>query len=221
MADVLPGNTENVKETGRIESFSDGVFAVAITLLVLDLQVPERTKGFTDVALLNELGMHWPDYLAFAFSFFSIFIIWVNHHKLFKQIYKRNTALMFINGFMLFLVCLVSFSSSLLARFYTSGSNNITATLYTGLFVLINLAFNLLWYQVSRDGSLLRPGTTEHTIRQIKHHYIFAFPTYLIAFVLSFFMSDLALGLSVLLWIFWAVSSAKIERGIADARSSS
>lgn len=199
------------KETGRIESFSDGVFAVAMTLLVLDLHVPELKEGSVRSGLLNELVKQWPDYLAFVFSFFSIFIIWVNHHKLFKQIYRRNTALMFLNGLILFLVSLVSFCSSLLTRFYPSGTNNLSAVLYTGLFVLINLTFNMLWFQVETNPELLRPGTTERTVRKIKYHYLFAFPTYFAAFVLSFFLPNLALFISVLLWLFWARSSARIE----------
>ncbi|WP_431294548.1 TMEM175 family protein [Pedobacter sp. P26] len=106
------------KETGRIEAFSDGVFAIAVTLLVLELHVPELKDGDTPVHLLEALKIQWPGYIAFIISFFSIFIIWVNHHKVFKQIYRRNTGLMFANGLILFLVSLVSFPSALLARFF-------------------------------------------------------------------------------------------------------
>ncbi len=199
------------KETGRIEAFSDGVFAIAITLLVLELHVPELKGGDTPVHLLDALKMQWPGYIAFIISFFSIFIIWVNHHKVFKQIYKRNTGLMFANGLILFLVSLVSYPSALLARFYLTDSKQLSVTIYTGLFVLINLAFNILWQQATLDKKLLRPEISGAAIRQLRNNYLYGFPTYLAAFVVSFFYPDLALVICVLLWVFWAASSKKIN----------
>ncbi|MBT2564724.1 DUF1211 domain-containing protein [Pedobacter sp. ISL-68] len=199
------------KETERIEAFSDGVFAISVTLLVLELHVPEIKDGDTSVHLLEQLKLQWPGYIAFVISFFSIFIIWVNHHKVFKQIYKRNTGLMFANGLILFLVSLVSFPSALLARFFLTDSKQLSVTIYTGLFVLINLAFNLLWQQATSDKKLLRPGISDAAIMQLRNNYLYGFPTYLIAFVLSFFYPDPALLICVLLWIFWAVSSKKIN----------
>jgi len=199
------------KETGRIEAFSDGVFAIAVTLLVLELHVPELHDGDTPVHLLKALKMQWPGYIAFIISFFSIFIIWVNHHKVFKQIYRRNTGLMFANGLILFLVSLVSFPSALLARFFLTDSKQLSVTIYTGLFVLINLAFNLLWQQATLDKKLLRPGISDAAIRQLRNNYLYGFPTYLSAFAVSFFYPDCALGICVLLWVFWAASSKKIN----------
>lgn len=199
------------KETERIEAFSDGVFAISVTLLVLELHVPEIKEGDTSIHLLEQLKLQWPGYIAFVISFFSIFIIWVNHHKVFKQIYKRNTGLMFANGLILFLVSLVSFPSALLARFFLTDSKQLSVTIYTGLFVLINLAFNLLWQQATADKKLLRPGISDAAIMQLRNNYLYGFPTYLIAFVLSFFYPDPALLICVLLWIFWAVSSKKIN----------
>jgi len=199
------------KETERIEAFSDGVFAISVTLLVLELHVPDVKNGDTSIHLLEQLKVQWPGYIAFVISFFSIFIIWVNHHKVFKQIYKRNTGLMFANGLILFLVSLVSFPSALLARFFLTDSKQLSVTIYTGLFVLINLAFNLLWQQATSDKKLLRPGISDAAIMQLRNNYLYGFPTYLTAFVLSFFYPDFALLICVLLWIFWAASSKKIN----------
>ncbi|MFD2286958.1 DUF1211 domain-containing protein [Pedobacter petrophilus] len=198
------------KETGRIEAFSDGVFSIAVTLLVLELHVPEVKEGANPIRLLEDLKLQWPGYIAFIISFFSIFVIWVNHHKIFKQIYKRNTGLMFANGLILFLVSLVSYPSALLARFYMTDSRQLSVTIYTGLFLVINLAFNLLWEQASRDKKLLRPGISDVAIKQLRNNYLYGFPTYLAAFIISFFYPDFALVICVLLWIFWAASSKKI-----------
>jgi len=199
------------KETARIEAFSDAVFAIAVTLLVLELHVPEFNLGKKPERLLEELKQGWPGYIAFAISFFSIFIIWVNHHKVFKQIYKRNTGLMFANGLILFLVSLVSYPSALLARFYQSDSKQLSVTIYTGLFVLINLSFNLLWHQAVQGRDLLRPGISQQAIRQLRNNYLYGFPTYLAAFISSFFFPDAAILICVVLWGFWAISSKKIN----------
>src|SRR4051812_38976485 len=105
------------KETTRIEAFSDGVFAIAITLLVLELHVPLMGENGKGDSLLKKLAAEWPSFLAFSLSFFSIFIMWVNHHKIFKQIYRRNTPLMFANGLILFLATCVSYPTALLSGY--------------------------------------------------------------------------------------------------------
>jgi uncharacterized membrane protein len=199
------------KETVRIEAFSDGVFAIAVTLLVLELHVPEFSKSQDPGLLLGELKAQWPGYLAFTISFFSIFIMWVNHHKLFKQIYKRNTRVMFANGLILFLASIVSYPSALLARFYETPSQQFAVSVYTGMFVLVNISYSLLWYQATRDKSLLRPGLEDHTIILIRNNYRYGLFTYISAFVLSFYFPKTALIICVLLWGFWALSSRKIN----------
>ena len=199
------------KETARIEAFSDGVFAIAVTLLVLELKVPEFKEGQEPELLIKELIGQSNSYIGFVISFFTIFIMWVNHHKLFKQIYKRNTGLMFANGLVLFLVCLVSFPSSLLTRFYFTPSRQVSVSVYTGMFVLINLSYILLWHLASKDRSLLRPGLGEGTIVAIRNSHLFGLPAYFVAFVLSFYYPATALSICLLLWIYWALSSKKID----------
>lgn len=198
------------KETARIEAFSDGVFAIAITLLVLELRVPELAEDAAPGILAAKLMTQWPTYLAFTISFFSIFIMWVNHHKLFKQIYRRNTEIMFANGLILFLVCCVSYPSSLLAKFYDTDSQQLVISIYTGTFVLVNLSYNLLWFLACRDRTLLRPGLGEAAILEIRNNYLYGLPTYIAAFALSFYFPVSALLICVLLWIYWAISSKKV-----------
>ncbi|GAA3774666.1 TMEM175 family protein [Flavobacterium ginsengiterrae] len=199
------------KETGRIEGFSDGVFAIAITLLVLDLHAPEIGIVKTSSELLTFLKSEWTTYLAFTLSFFSIFIMWVNHHKIFKQIYSRNTGIMFANGLILFLVSAVSYPTALLARFFDGEASNIAVAVYTGIFVLINISYNLLWFIASHNKKLLRPGITDSAIKKITNNYLYGFPTYLIAFGISFKFPTIALAINMMLLIFWAVSSGKIK----------
>lgn len=199
------------KETVRIENFSDAVFAIAITLLVLDLHVPDANLVKTGTDLFVYLKGEWTSYLAFTLSFISIFILWVNHHKIFKQIYSRNTAIMFANGLILFLVALVSYPTALLARFFDGEASNIAVAIYTGIFVLINISYNLLWFIASSNKKLLRPGITNSAIKKMRNNYLYGLPTYLIAFGISFQFPAVALGISMILLFFWALSSGKIN----------
>jgi uncharacterized membrane protein len=199
------------KETARIEAFSDGVFAIAITILVLDLHAPSGKEMSDTAALLSSLKGNWPSYCSFMLSFFSIYIMWVNHHKIFKQVYKRNSAVMFANGLLLFLATSVSYPTALIARYYNTPSANTVVAIYTGLFVLINLSFNLLWYVCSRDKTLLRPEITDKGIKQIKMAYLAGLPIHLIAFVTAFFSPAAALVICVSLWSYWALTSSKLH----------
>lgn len=206
----LKKNNKMEKETVRIENFSDAVFAIAITLLVLDLHVPDTNLIKHGTDLLDYLKGEWTSYLAFTLSFFSIFILWVNHHKIFKQIYSRNTAIMFANGLILFLVALVSYPTALLARFFDGEASNIAVAIYTGTFVLINVSYNLLWFIASGNKKLLRPGITNSAIKKMKNNYLYGLPTYLAAFGISFQFPAVALAISMILLVFWALSSGKI-----------
>jgi uncharacterized membrane protein len=204
------------KETVRIEGFSDAVFAIAVTLLVLDLHVPEENTISNGNDLLIFIKNQWPTFLAFVLSFFSIFIMWVNHHKIFKQIYSRNSAIMFANGLILFLVSAVSYPTALLARYFNGEASSVVVAIYTGIFVLINLSYNLLWFLASKNKKLLRPGITDKAIRKIHNNYLYGLPIYIIALVFSFWIPAVSLIIILGLWIFWALSSGKIEMSMKE-----
>lgn len=199
------------KETARIEGFSDAVFAIAITLLVLELRIPDAESNENGQVLLRSLLAAWPSFLAFGLSFFSIFIMWVNHHKIFKQIYRRNTALMFANGLILFLATSISYPTALLARFYNTTSATGVVAIYTGLFVLINLSYNLLWSIASSNRDLLRPEINYAAIKKIKMNYLCGIPVHLAAFILAFFWPGGSLILCVVLWTYWAFTSGRLD----------
>ena len=74
----------NEKETARVEAFSDGVFAIAITLLILEIKVPDFTEKSTNPQLFDALIGLWPSYFAFLLSFTAVLIMWINHHGFFK-----------------------------------------------------------------------------------------------------------------------------------------
>src|ERR1700684_985946 len=98
------------KETGRLEAFSDGVFAIAITLLALELKVPHFEPGdHMTGRLISGLAAEWPSYFAFLTSFFTVLIMWVHHHAIFRLVKGIDVTLLFANGFLLMLVTVVPF----------------------------------------------------------------------------------------------------------------
>ena len=108
-------NETNIRDASRIEVFSDGVFAIAITLLVLELIGTLHPDS--DEALMETIVHHWHSFLAFFIGFITILVCWINHHVAFEYIEKADTKLMWINGFLLFVVTLTPFSTAILAGY--------------------------------------------------------------------------------------------------------
>ena len=190
------------KETGRLESFSDGVFAVAITLLVFNLQVPHGAISVT--ALGSALLQQWPSYLTFMTSFATILIMWASHHGLFKLVYKADTPFLFVNGLLLLLVTVVPFPTSLVAQYLGKPAAALACAVYAGVFVVINVAYNLLWWVAVRQRRLLHPAVTPRQVKRLTRNQLLGLPAYLLATLLAFWNPYVSLGLCSCLWIFWA-----------------
>jgi uncharacterized membrane protein len=134
-------------ETSRIEAFSDGVFAIAITLLILEIKVPHRDQGSLAAILLHQ----WPSYLAFLLSFAYIGVMWINHHRMFTHIKRSNDVLLILNLLLLLGVTAVPFPTAVLAEHLGGPDQRTAALIYNATFIVIAVAFNLLWrYAVSR-----------------------------------------------------------------------
>ena len=95
-------NQSEEKETGRLEAFSDGVFAIAITLLILQIPLPDLTNNVPD--LLTQLANQWATYLAYIVAFLTILIMWVNHHIIFRLIHRTDQLFLILNGLLLMVV---------------------------------------------------------------------------------------------------------------------
>jgi uncharacterized membrane protein len=149
------GDTAALTPSGRLEAFSDGVFAIAITLLVLDLAVPARDHVRTG-GLGSALAHQWPSYFAYLVSFLVIGIIWVNHHTMFSKVNLVDRSVLFANLAVLFVVSALPFPTRLLAEYLTAGSDAHTAAaIYSGTMFALGLAYSLLWIAVTRDVGLL------------------------------------------------------------------
>lgn len=196
-----------VKETGRIEAFSDGVFAVAITLLVFGLKVPPLSpETFSVGGLALALFKEWPSYLIFITSFATILIMWLSHHGIFKLVHRSDSPFLFANGFLLLLVTLVPFPTSLVAQYLTTPAAAVTCAVYSGVFVVINVAYNLLWWSAAHRHRLLNPGVSPAQVKSLTRKILIGFPLYLLATLLAFWNPYVSLGICSGLWIFWAFS---------------
>jgi uncharacterized membrane protein len=195
------------KETGRLEAFSDGVFAVAITLLALDLQVPKLGNDAPAAAVAAALARQWPSYLAFITSFFTVLIMWVNHHAMFKLVQKTNARVLFANGLLLLLTTVVPFSTSLVTQYLQFSAAKVACAVYAGTFVLISLSYALLWYGVLHDRTLLKPDASQQVMTRIDRSYLVGPPMYILATAGAFVSPYVTIIICTGLWIFWAFTA--------------
>jgi uncharacterized membrane protein len=191
-------------ETGRVEAFSDGVFAIAITLLVLELKVPSADQSADGRALGNALLRLWPSFAAFLTSFGAILIMWMNHHGVFRMVQRVNGPFLISNGFLLLTVTFVPFPTAILASHIQGPSSTIAAAFYCGTYILVNIGYNALWITATR-GQLLKPGVSESHVRKIRRAYLVGFAVYVTATGLALWNAHVGLGLSAALWILWGV----------------
>jgi uncharacterized membrane protein len=133
-------------DRSRLEAFSDGVFAVAITLLALNLTV---TGPGSKIHLIDQLGTRWPSFVAYLISFFVIGIIWVNHHALIKSIAVVNRTLLFLNLVLLLFVVLIPFATGLVAEYLYYSLNDVDTrvamALYSAVFLGMSVGFGAIF----------------------------------------------------------------------------
>ena len=196
--------SRDARETARIEAFSDGVFAIAITLLVLDLHVP----GPADTGPLGSwLAAQWPSYLAFVNSFATIGIMWINHHRLFTLIRRADHTLLILNGLLLLGVTVVPFPTALLASALHRPDARVAALVYAGTFTAIAIVFNLLWHYSATGGRLLDPRVNPRAVRAITRAYALGPLVYGLAWCLAFVSVAARVGLTVALAVYFALPS--------------
>lgn len=154
------------KSTGRVEAFSDGVFAIAITLLILEIRVP-KFDPISNRGLWSELLELWPSFLAFVMSFFVILIMWMNHHELLRLVRRASYPFLLANGLLLLMVTFVPFPTAVLAQYLGTPACNASAAFYCGTFVLISLAHNLLFATIARHRRLVRTDISDKSLQRI------------------------------------------------------
>src|SRR5579875_1660906 len=198
---------EEEKETGRLEAFSDGVFAIAITLLVLEIQLPrDVAPGRLMAAALNQ----WPSVVAYAVSFLTILVMWLNHHSVMQFIKRANRLFFVYNGLLLMVITFLNFPTALVAEAATLrfSDQRFSALVYTGTMVFIALCYNLLWFYASRGRRLIARNIPDAAVQKISRQYRYGVPLYLFAFALAFFSPLASMAVIFALGLYFAFTGS-------------
>ena len=177
----------------RLEAFSDGVFSIAITLLVLEIHVPPIDDLTTPGAILDDFAAHWPSFLGYIISFLTIGNAWINHHNLFRLVGRVSHGVLIANLLLLLAVGFMPFPTALLADTLGRPTEQIGVVVYAGTFAFTAVMYNLLWYQVKR---VLRPGAPASAVDAINRSYRLGPPMSAAALVIAFV--NPALGITVI-----------------------
>jgi uncharacterized membrane protein len=207
-------------DRGRLEAFSDGVFAVAITILALNLSV--AGPGQHRPSLAAQLGDHWPAFAAYVVSFVAIGIVWVNHHTLFKNFSVIDRALLFLNLLLLFFVVAIPFATSTFAAYLRQGGHDATlaAVVYQGVFVGMSLSFGALFWWGLRRGHIkaaLTPKAARRALIRFGIGNIF----YLAAIGIAFLSATASLIVSGLVGAYYIFEQTPAGEAAAPASGTS
>jgi uncharacterized membrane protein len=207
---------ENSK--GRIEAFSDGVFAIALTLLILEIRPPPLEAGGDPGQFFAALLGLWPSFLAFFLSFFVVLVMWVNHHELFAMARGVDHPFMFANGFLLLVVTFVPFPTALLARFLGTAAGSAAAAFYCATFLVTGIAYNLLFFSIAHKRRLVRPEVGDEELARVRRAYSLGVFVYATSVALALWHAAAGLGLCISLWLLWVRLNYRRTRD--QARSS-
>jgi uncharacterized membrane protein len=191
------------KGTERLEAFSDGVFGIALTLLVLEFHVPDPTAATTNGVLFGELRALWPSLVAFSISFAVVLIMWINHHELIHLVRKVDYPLLYTNGGVLLTVTFVPFPTNVLARHLGTQAANASAAFYCATFFCISLTWSALLAAIIWKRRLVKPEVTDATLAHIRKAYCIAPFVYGLSVPLAFLNAAAGLALCTSLWFLW------------------
>ncbi len=185
-------------ETSRIEAFSDGIFSIAATLLVLELKPPAPNLPFW-----HGLVAQWPGFAAFLLSFLFIGIMWINHHRLFTHVRRSDDMLLLSNLLLLLGVVWVPYATSLMAQAVTRGNLLDAAILYNGSYLAIALLYNLLFYTCIRRKLV---DCDFSAVRNIARSYIIGPSIYALCLAITWWNVPLSLSINAGMALYFLLS---------------
>jgi TMEM175 potassium channel family protein len=192
--------------TARFETFSDGVFAIAATLLVLEFSA---TPGGH---LGKELVHLWPSYLAYVTSFVTIGIIWMNHHHTVSLVGRTDRTFLFLNIVLLLTIAFLPFPTKLVAQNLRGDGEQAAALAYAATFVLMAL-LHLVWWRYARTNRrLIADDTPDSALRAVDRAYLPGVPMYATVFVVAFFSPLAAVLITFAIAAFYLPSAALFDR---------
>jgi uncharacterized membrane protein len=187
-------------ETGRLETFADGVIAIAITLLILEVRVPPVEGSKLGAEILRS----WPSYAGYVVSFLTIGVIWVNHHHMFRLIRRTTHAFLMLNVVFLMTIAFLPWPTALVAEYIRDpAGRHVAAAVYGLTMVSVAVMFNLVWRYASRDGRLLVPGIDPASIARTNRSYLIGPVVYGVAVLVAPFNAFVSLSIYAGLAVYW------------------
>jgi uncharacterized membrane protein len=195
-------------DTARLEAFSDGVLAIAITLLVLDIEVPESDFGHMWYGIAHQ----WPSYLAYTTSFVTIGGIWTAHHAVFRRMRYANQRVMYLNLVLLMAIAFLPFPTRLMAEAIRNPDAERAAVIFYGLTLMtISILSWALWTAVRRERELLHPDVTDEEIQLFTRRATPNIGFYVAATVLALVAPTLTAV------VYFAIGAATVLRARGDS----
>ena len=192
---------------GRLEAFSDGVIAVAITLLVLQIAVPGDLHGHS---LAHALLENWSHYAAYAVSFMTIGIIWINHHAMISRLTRADHPIMILNLLLLMSIAVLPFATELMATYLRQpDGQKLAAAIYSAAFLVMSLAFSALNRHVLlRKSDMLRADLSLERRRQILSRAVTGLIPYAFATAIAFVSPYATLAICAAMGVFYSLPVA-------------
>jgi uncharacterized membrane protein len=205
MAEATERNPQAGRDRDRIVNLSDGVFAIAITLLVLDIRVPAIPEGMVATQLPTALFSLWPKYLGYVLSFAVISTLWVVHHSIFRSIREYDRGLLYLNFLFLMFVAFVPFPTSLLGEY---GDHRLPVAIYAGTLALGRLLLTTIHWYSTRNDRLIDEAQDPREVR----FYLIRGLAMPVIFLLSIGVSFFSVSAAIWSWVAMIVVDAVVLR---------
>lgn len=195
------------KTTGRLEALSDGIFAVAITLLAGELRI-EEYAGATNLSLWQKIAANWPQYFAYATSFTGALLVWMGHHRLISQLQSTNQRFALLNGLGLFFVVLLPYPSRMVGLFIGTNAQEAAVACYAAYNGLLVLSMTVLTgYLLHNSQLLVSPSTSLPWLKRLLKYQVVGFVGYELVAVLALYYSAAALIVLFLMGALWVFAT--------------
>ena len=199
-------------QTARLEAFSDGVFAIAVTLLILEIHVPAREHAET---LGHELLRIWQSYLGYLTSFLTIGVMWINHHYVFELIARVDRTMLLLNTLLLMLIAFVPFPTAVLAQFIETGGARSAAVLYGATLTLTAMTYFAWWRYASAGRRLIGDEVPDEVVDDITRAYVPGTLLYAGAALLAFLQPWVSAAAYLAIAVFYALPLAQWRARLA------
>jgi uncharacterized membrane protein len=213
----VPRNLSGITK-GRLEAFSDGVLAIVITLLALELRPPEIERG---QSLAGALWEQWPSYLAYLLAFGQIGVIWLNHHRLFDLVRVVDGKLLLLNLNLLMWITLIPFPTALVAEHLRDGGEvaKTAVAVFSGTLFVTAIGFTALYAWITRDDRLVQSLPPRRAVVAARIRFGVGLAAYGLAVGLAFVVPYAALGIHAISAGYYAFDQATLDAGRATVQA--